>query len=169
MMQARTLVTAVMALAFSGAAASAQTASLLKEFNDWAAYSYAGSKDKVCYALSKPKQMLPTDRNHGDVFFFVSNRPSEGVSEEPSIIVGYPFKDNSSVTIDVDGKKFTLFTKGDGAWMANAAEERQLVGSMKAGSKMTVSGVSSKGTNTQYNYSLSGVTAAINAANSACK
>lgn len=166
---ARSLVPAVLAFALSGVAASAQTPTLVNQFKDWATYTYGGPKGKVCYALSKPLEMKPSDRNHGDVFFFVSTRPAEGVSNEPMVMVGYSFKDGSSVEIDVDGTKFTLFTKGDGAWVENAAQEQALVGAMKAGRQMTVSGVSSRDTQTSYSYSLSGVTAAIEAAGKACQ
>ncbi|MCK5744966.1 MAG: invasion associated locus B family protein, partial [Oricola sp.] len=38
-----------------------------------------------------------------------------------------------------------------------------LVAAMKAGAKMTVQAISARGTNTSYDYSLSGVTAALNA------
>lgn len=163
------LATAILAFALSGVAAHAQSPSLLNTFNDWAAYAHSGQKGKVCYALSKPTELSPSDRNHGDVFFFVSTRPSENVSNEPSFLVGYPFKEGSSVSADVDGNKFTMFTKGDGAWVENAAEEQRLIGAMKAGRQMKLSGVSSRNTNTSYTISLSGVTAAINAASNACR
>ncbi len=168
-MHARTLVTAFLLLAGTVSGALAQSPTLISQQQDWAAYSYAGSKGKVCYALSKPKKLEPADRNHGDVFFFVSNRPGEGVNNEPSLIVGYPFRDGSSVSVDIDGKAFTMFTKGDGAWVENAAQEASLVAAMKAGSNMTVSGTSSRGTNTRYSFSLSGVTAAIGLADKECR
>jgi len=168
-MQARTLVPALLAVVLSGAAASAQTPTLLKQHKDWAAYTHAGGGGKVCYALTKPKEALPGDRNHGDVYFFVSTRPSEGVSSEPSLLVGYPLKDKSTVSINIDGKSFNLFTKNDGAWVENAAMETQLVSAMKAGREMMVKGQSSRGTNTSYKFSLSGVTAAIATAANACK
>ncbi|MBN9674046.1 invasion associated locus B family protein [Roseibium aggregatum] len=169
MMKAKSLVLALAGLAVSSAVAFAQTPTLLKQHNDWAAYALSGGGGKVCYALTKPTQSLPGDRNHGDVFFFVTSRPAEGVSSEPSLLVGYPFKDKSSVTVDVDGKGFTLFTNNDGAWVENAATEAQLVAAMKAGREMTVNGQSSRGTRTTYKFSLSGVTAAIQSAANACK
>ncbi|WP_186387739.1 MULTISPECIES: invasion associated locus B family protein [unclassified Stappia] len=169
MMQARTLFPALLALVLTGVSAHAQTPTLVSQHNNWDAYSYGGSKGKVCYALSKPTKLSPSDRNHGDVFFFVSNRPGENVNNEPSVIVGYAFKEQSSVSVDVDGQKFTMFTKNDGAWMANATEERQLVAAMKAGRGMVVTGVSARGTQTTYDFSLSGVTAAITAADRACQ
>ncbi|MHC5655613.1 invasion associated locus B family protein [Stappia sp.] len=169
MMQARTLIPALLAVALTGASAQAQTPTLIGQNNDWDTYSYGGAKGKVCYALSKPTKLAPSDRNHGDVFFFISNRPGENVNNEPSVIVGYSFKEQSSVSVDIDGNKFTMFTKNDGAWMANPTEERQLVGAMKAGRSMVVSGVSSRGTQTTYTFSLSGVTASISAADKACQ
>lgn len=168
-MHARTLATALVLLAGTASGALAQSPTLISQQKDWAAYSYAGSKGKVCYALSKPKKLEPADRNHGDVFFFVSTRPGEGVSNEPSLIVGYPFRDGSKVSVDIDGKAFSMFTKGDGAWVENAAEENSLIAAMKAGSNMSVSGTSSRGTNTSYTFSLSGVTAAIGLASKACQ
>ena len=168
-MYARMLATAILALALTGGVANAQSPTLLNQFKDWAAYAHSGKNGKFCYALSKPTDMSPSDRNHGDVFFFVSTRPNEGVSNEPSLLVGYPFKENSSVSVDVDGQKFEMFTKGDGAWVKNAADENRLVTAMRAGRSMKVSGQSSRGTGTSYTYSLSGITAAVNAASGACK
>ncbi|SDR28293.1 hypothetical protein SAMN04515695_4087 [Pseudovibrio sp. Tun.PSC04-5.I4] len=169
-MQARILMTAIMALGISGATANAQSPALLKENKDWATYTFnTQAGGKVCYAISAPTQSLPTDRNHGEVFFFVSTRPSEGVNSEPSFIVGYPFKAGSLVTADIDGQKFTMFTKGDGAWVQNAAEEKRLVDAMKAGRAMSVFGQSTRGTQTSYKFSLSGITAAVRDASNACK
>ncbi|MBO6756787.1 MAG: hypothetical protein JJ902_10715 [Roseibium sp.] len=167
-MKAKSLGMALVGLVVASAAAFAQTPTLLKQHKDWAAYSLASGSGKVCYALTKPTQMLPADRNHGDVFFFVTSRPAEGVSSEPSLLVGYPLKDQSAVTADVDGTAFSLFTNNDGAWVDNAATEAQLVAAMKAGREMTVRGESSRGTKTTYRFSLSGVTAAINTAQQAC-
>ena len=62
---------------------------------------------------------------------------------------------------DVDGKKFSMFTKGQNAWLENPAEEAAVVAAMKAGAKMSVAAASRRGTQTSYNYSLSGVTASI--------
>ena len=76
-------------------------------------------------------------------------------------MMGYPLKEGSKVEVDVDGRKFSLFTRGNSAWVENAAEEPQLVAAMRAGSAMTVKAVSRRGTNTSYSYSLKGVTAAL--------
>ena len=67
-------------------------------------------------------------------------------------------KEGAKVVVDVDGKKYSMFSKADSAWMENAAEEPQLVAALRAGRSMTVSATSRRGTNTSYTYSLSGVT-----------
>ncbi len=114
----------------------------------------------MCYIHSAPEELIPSNLRHGEVSFFIRTSPAEGIDNEANFVVGYPFKENSTVTVDVDGQKFEMFTQGDSAWLLNAAEEPQLLAAMKAGKKMTVSGVSRRGNGTTYNYSLSGVTAA---------
>lgn len=148
--------------------ARAQDPTLLETFRDWEAYRFEANGQVTCYVLSKPKRLLPTDRNHGDVFFFITARPAENVTGEASVLVGYPFQPDSTVTVDVDGTEFKLFTKEDGAWVDSTADEQQLVAAMRAGSRMTVSGTSARGTNTTYEFSLSGVTAGTNRIANGC-
>jgi len=73
------------------------------------------------------------------------------------------------VTVDIDGKKFTMFTQGESAWLLNTAEEPQLVAAMRAGKAMKITATSRRGNPTSYEYSLSGVTAAANKIAEECK
>ena len=152
--------TAVFTMAMAGAAA-AQSPTLIEQFNAWGAYSYNGPKGKVCYILSLPTQKQPQNVKHGDIFFLISQRPGQNVSYEPQAMMGYALKEDSKVTVNVDSKNFVLFTKGESAWVENAAEESALVGAMRAGSQMSVKATSRRGTSTNYTYSLTGVTAAL--------
>ena len=95
------------------------------------------------------------------IYFFVTSRPAQDVSNEVSIIMGYPLAPESKPSATIDGTNFELFAKNDSAWVANAAEEQRLVAAMRAGVDMTIKGTSSRGTNTTDTYSLSGVTAAL--------
>jgi len=169
-MQVRTLIFTALLSASAIAPAFAQGAqpTLLKQTNDWSAFVHGAGGGKVCFALTVPKTKTPPNLNHGDVFFFISNRPGEGVKNEPSILVGYPFQENSRVTVDIDGQKFTLFTKGEGAWVENAAEEATLLAAMRKGKGMSVTGTSGRGNPTSYTFSLSGVTASISEVDKAC-
>lgn len=151
------------------AIALAQAPQPIKQHKAWGAYSYKDAKaGKICYILSIPTAKEPADRDHGDVFFLVSQKPNGGEGFEPQVEVGYPLKDDSTVTVTVDGKKFDMFVKGNNAWLKDLASEPKLVAAMQAGSRMKVTGQSRRGTITSYTYSLSGVTAALSEV-TACK
>ena len=147
--------------------ASAQTPTQIKQNKAWGAFSYQGSDGKVCYVLSIPTEKLPAELNgravdHGDVFFMLTQHPGQNVSLEPQFKTGYPMQDNSKVVLNIDGKEFSMFTRGPNAWLETPTMEPAVVSAMKAGSKMSISAVSRRGTQTSYAYSLSGVTASIN-------
>lgn len=169
MMHARTLGLAMSVVLGSATAASAQTPTLLEQFNRWTTYTYTGSAGKVCYAIAQPTKTEPSGVNRDPVYFFVTNRPKEGVRHEVSVETGYPYKEGSKTAVKIGSDNFVLFTKDESAWVENAADESRLIGAMKAGSDMTVTGTSRRGTVTTDTYSLSGVTAAINRIDAECK
>ena len=134
----------------------------IRKHKDWGAYTYNDKRaGKICYILSVPKTKEPVDRDHGDVFFLVSQKPDGSSGYEPQVEVGYPLKSGEPVVVNVDGKTFNMFTKGNNAWLENISEEPELISAMQAGRSMKVSGQSGRGTQTTYTYSLSGVTAAL--------
>lgn len=147
----------------AGVLAQSQLPERLGEYKDWGAFRYATSGGNACYALSVPLTKLPANVDHGDNFFLVTQRVNQNITFEPQVMAGYSLRDGSKVTVTIDGKEFAMFTKGNSAWLENAAQEPALVAAMKAGAKMTVNAVSARGTNTTYEYSLSGVTAALDA------
>ncbi|WP_275785804.1 invasion associated locus B family protein [Pararhizobium gei] len=150
-------------MAFAGFAgfASAQSPTRIQQFNAWGAYSYTSGSSKVCYVLSVPKEKSPANVDHGDIFFLVSQRPGQNISYEPQAMMGYPLQENSKVVVTIDNKNFSMFTKGNSAWVENAAEEPALVTAMKSGKAMSIAAKSRKGTPTSYSYSLSGISAAL--------
>ena len=157
----------LIALAFA-APAMAQSATKIGQHNAWGTYSYPTKSGKVCYVLTVPTDKEPKNLDHGDVFFFVSQRPGQNVSYEPQFIAGYELQDKSKVIVTVGNKSFSMFTRGKSAWMENAAEEPQLIASMKGGSDMTVAAKSGRGNDTKYVFSLKGVSAAL-ASIASCK
>lgn len=157
---------AVMLLA---APAFAQEPTAMGEFKDWGAYTYKNSKGRVCYIVSQPKESSPKGVNRDPVHFMVSNRPAEKVAGQVHVYIGYPFKKESTVKLSIDGNKFTLYTSGDGAWSDGSDSDRKIVKAMQAGARMTVEGVSHRGTKTVDRFSLSGVTAALGKIGNGCK
>lgn len=148
-------------LAFAGPAA-AQSATKIGQHNAWGTYSYQANNNRVCYVLTVPTDMQPPTLNHGDIYFFVSQKPGQNVSYEPQFIASYDFQSNSKVQVTVGDRSFSMFTRGKSAWMENAAEEPQLIAAMRSGADMRVQAVSGRGNNTNYVFSLRGITAALN-------
>ena len=162
------IATAVLIAVGAIGVAEAQTPNRVGTFKDWSAYAYADKKGKVCYAASQPKSQKPDGLNRDPAYFMITARPAENVKNEVSVIIGYPFKEGSKVTIDIDGQKFAMFTKEDGAWVENAAEETALLAAMKKGKAMTIAGTSRRGTVTTDAYSLSGISASLDAVTKNC-
>ena len=147
--------------ALTATAALAQKPTPIKQFKQWGAYSFTDkTRGKVCYILATPSAKQPADRDHGDVFFLVSQKP-KGDDYESQVEVGYALKDGEDVTVQISGQTFPMFTKDNNAWLKDTGEESSLVRAMRKGATMEVKGVSKKGTRTSYTYSLSGVTAAL--------
>jgi len=140
----------------------AQSATKIGQHNAWGTYSYDQNGGKVCYVLSVPLDKQPSSLNHGDIFFFVSQKPGQNISFEPQFIAGYDMQANSKVTVTIGAQSFTMFTRGKSAWMENAAQEPQFVAAMRGGSDMKVAAKSGRGNDTSYTFSLRGITAALN-------
>jgi invasion protein IalB len=148
-------------LAASGQAL-AQSATKIGQHNAWGTYSYQSGNGKVCYVLTVPTDKQPPSLNHGDIFFFVSQKPGQNVSYEPQFIASYDFQTDSKVSVSIGERSFSMFTRGKSAWMENAAEEPQLVAAMRSGADMRIKARSGRGNETSYAFSLRGITAALN-------
>lgn len=144
---------------------------LLGQYGDWGAYTATPGGRKVCFSIAKPRssQTNPAGRKRDQAYVFVSNRPTEKVRNEVSVIIGYPFKPSSDATAEVGSDKFAMYTLNDGAWIKNVAEEARMVDAMRKGSDLTVKGVSGHGTESTDQYSLKGLSQAIDRAAQECK
>jgi invasion protein IalB len=100
---------------------------------------------------------------------FISSRPAEKVTDEVSIIIGYPFKPNSEATVAIGTTSFALYTQQDGAWIKNSAEEANLIAAMRAGHNAVLKGTSAKGTRSTDVFSLKGLAEAIDRSDQECK
>ena len=148
--------------------AAAQQRSL-GTFGDWTAMVDGSSANKkLCYIGTTPKKAEGNYTTRDDVHMLVTHRPAEKVHGEISITTGYTYREGKDVEVNIDGKTFKLFTRGDNAWAYDSAADRAIVAAMKAGQKMTVRGTSRRGTVTTDTYSLSGFSAALAAIDKAC-
>ncbi len=148
----------------------------VESINDWVVYK-TESEPRECGVISKPKRTVNT--KGGKV---VTVRRSEiylaaivtGKTPELYAVAfqgGYPYKDGSHVSVKIDGKKY-IFDIGQGetegfAWPA-LEDNAEVVEAMKKGSRMIVTGTSSRGTLTEDEFSLFGVTKAMERAAALC-
>ena len=165
------IVAVLFAAAFSSTPTAAAKApkSLLNNPGSWGAFMLKEGKGKACYMAGQPKSSTPAGVKRGPIWLLITHRPYKKIKGEVGIHVGYPFKTGSTAVIDVDGKKFKLYTVADTAWVDDPKVEKKLVAAMRAGKKMVVRGTSKRGTKTTDRYSLKGFTRAHKAINRACK
>jgi hypothetical protein len=149
---------------------SAQTApTLLGAFDSWEAYKNTDTRGAVCWAVTQPLSKEPAAAKRDPIYFIVTTWPKQNITNEPSIVIGYQFKEGGQATVEVGSDKFAFFTKGDGAWLPGKPEEQRLIAAMRAGSEMTVKGFSKRGTLTTDTYSLKGVSPALDKVAEGCK
>ena len=172
MMKPRFLLFAGALLASTQWAAAQAAPTSLGTFNAWSAYVSSAADGKVCFAASQPtsSKYSRTISRRGDTYVMITTIPAQGIRNQASTIIGFPFKQNGDVAADIDGQAFKMFTNDtvpETAW-ADPAQEAGLVEAMKKGSRMTIQSTSSRGTDVSDVYSLSGVTAALAAIAKEC-
>lgn len=155
------------------AAATAGSAepTLLGQYGAWGAYAASPNGKKVCFALAKPSSSKtnPPNRPRDPAYAFISTRPAEKVTNEVSVMIGYPLKPGSEASLEVGGASYEMYTQGDGIWIKNAAEEDRMVDAMRKGADITVKGVSSRGTQSIDVFSLKGLSQALDKVAQDCR
>lgn len=143
-------------------AAAAAKPTLVGTFGDWGAYEAQGAKSKICYALAQPKQRSPASLKRDAAYIFISSRPGEGVHNEISVIMGAAVKEGGSdAKAEIGTSSFDLVTKGQNAWMKNAAQESQLIDIMKKHGRLIVKAPLAKSGQAADSYSLAGLAQAL--------
>jgi hypothetical protein len=144
---------------------------LLGQYGDWGAYTASPGGKKICFAIAKPSssETNPPNRPRNPAYMFISSRPGDKVSNEVSVIIGYPFKSSTDATLAVGSATFALYTQQDGAWIKDAAEEPRLVEALRASQSAVVRGTSTKGTRSTDIFSLKGLAQALDRSDRDCK
>lgn len=163
------------ALVASGSVVWAQEASdnRVAAKTDWSVF--VEDDPTECWSVSSPKETVntrdgrPVAVNRGDILMFVAYRPGADVAAEVSFTGGYEFREGSTVTVEIGGTSFEMFTDNDWAWPASPADDAKIITAMKRGSQAVVTGVSQRsGTTTRDTFSLLGFTAALEEAEARC-
>ena len=159
---------AIMALIMVMGQAVAEPPGALGTFGDWTAFAEGSGASKLCYAASAPVKKEGKYTNRGEAAILVTNNLGDRTFDVVSIVAGYEYKQGDDVLVQVDDKKFTLFSKSDRAWNSDATADKAMVTAMKKGKKVTVVGNSTRGSRTTDIYSLDGFGKAYDAIRKSC-
>jgi invasion protein IalB len=144
----------------------------LGTFDSWIAIELPEKSSKVCYMVARPEKSQPEGANRGDILLTITHRPAAKQRDEVSFQSGYPYKSGAPVMLEIEKKKFELFTRPDsdpdGAWSRDAAMDKALVEAMRNGNTALIKGTSSRGTETVDSFSLAGFTKAYAEIGKAC-
>ncbi len=167
----------------SGAKEEASKPSLVATFGDWNVFVGEVGKGRICYTLAQPKSREPANLTRDPGYAFISDRPSEGVRNEVSFIMGFdvsggdtaesnaeakpgekPSKSEgksktsaaSAPVALVDQTSFEMLPKGGNLWVKNAAKESALIAEMRKGAKLVLKAASLRGHQSIDTYSLGG-------------
>lgn len=164
--------TAALTVMAMGVTAQEESENRVGANTDWSVF--VEGEPKECWAVSAPKETVNTRDGRvvavqrGDILMFVTYRPASGVKGEVSFTGGYPFAEGSTVSLDIGGTKFDLFTEGEWAYPA-PADDAKIVSAMKNGAQAVIIGRSTRGTQTQDTFSLLGFTATVDDAAKRCE
>jgi hypothetical protein len=141
----------------------------LETYDDWAVYATPPGKERVCYALSKPKSRHPSNLKDIPGYLFVATRPAEKVRNEISLIMNFDLKESAEHQALVGQAQVPLVAKGRNLWVKNPAEERRVIDAMRRANDVLVKGVSAKNNATQDKYSLKGFGDALDRVQKECR
>jgi len=143
-------------------------AAAVGRFKDWAVFTEKVGGDLICYAATEAETKTPTKVNHGAVWYYVTSWKSGKATAQPSIKVGYDFKEGSSPKARVGRSSWSLFPAGREAF-AEDADDPAIVKALRKGANLVVEATSARGTRTSYKFSLNGSATAIDKAEEACR
>lgn len=138
-------------------------------YKDWFVYTNGTGADKVCYAVSTPKDKSPVKADHGDVYVMIATWANGAASEQPSFMAGYTMRDAPDPQIRIGSSKFDMFPSGNESFIEEDSDEKRLVAAMRRGADMRLSAMSERGTATEYRFSLLGVSNALDRAAKDCR
>src|SRR3954452_15499954 len=134
----------------------------------WTAYASGDKPGRICYLVGRPQKSDSAGVARKAPVAMVTHRPSESISNVVSFVEGYPLKSGSDVALEVDDKKFDLFTNDDSAWARTADLDRTIVSALANGRTATVRGTPHNGKPTTDTYSLAGFAKALAMIDEAC-
>lgn len=168
------ILASVCALVLTAGVAAAQESSTnrVDAMTDWSVFE--GASPRECWAVTTYKESVNTKDGRvvavtrGEILLMVFYRPGADVTGQVAFTGGYPFAKGSTVTMNIGGTTFDMYTEGEWAWPATVSDDSKMINAMKRGADAVVSAQSSRGTKTKDTFSLLGFTAAVEDAEKRC-
>lgn len=163
------------ALLAPAAFAQEQSTNRVAAKTDWSVF--VEDNPTQCWSVSTPKETVNSRGgrvvavNRGQTLLMVFFQPTAGANGQVTFTGGYPFAEGSTVTLEISGQSFELFTdpqEPEWAWPATTDDDAKIIAAMKSGASAIVSGRSGRGTNTKDTFSLLGFTATVEDAAKRC-
>ena len=142
----------------------------LGNFGAWYAFTQGEGADKLCYMIAAPVQSLGEIPNRGEVGLIVTHQMGGQVRDQVSVAMGFePHKSKfTKAKVDKSSNVLLRLVDGDRVWIREASVDRQLVGRMKKGDHLVVTGMSSDGVASQDTFPLDGFSSGYAAITLAC-
>ena len=80
---------------------------------------------------------------------------------EISLVMGFPTRPGQDAEAIIDKRTFALVTKDTNEWVKDPSQESAVLTAFRSGSKVVVKSTSARGTSLKDEYSLSGISAAL--------
>ena len=163
-----------LALGAAGAAVAQDTTNRVAVNEAWSVFEAANPREcwiavgEKSWTAERDGRDVTNDVNRGDIRLFVLFNPENGSNGQVVFTGGYPFEDESTVKMEISGREFVLYAKGENAWPSNAEADAQIVAAMRAGSEAVLTARSARGTVTKDSFSLLGFTASLEEAQRRC-
>ena len=151
------------------AQAQAPAAVFHGEERDWRIFTRGDGAERVCYVQSTPQESNPANTDHGDVFFLVASWANGDAIEQPSFLAGHTLRPDSPPRIRIGSDRYRMYVDGREGFVEDPDQQDDLVGDMRRGSVMRVEATHGDGTLVVYEFSLSGITAALQDARRRCR
>ncbi|MET0545450.1 MAG: invasion associated locus B family protein [Caulobacterales bacterium] len=139
----------------------------------WETLARDGPGGKICFAVAEPKEKFPASYAHGAVFFMISSWKTGGPRMQPSLSVSYALNTQIPPAGLVESSRgrspqVRFYIDGTDAFIARPDQEIQLVNAMRSGRSLRIDATSADNVRTSYEFSLSGFSAAWDAAARLC-
>lgn len=145
-----------------------QSAKQVGVYRDWTVYTATANSGPICFAVSKPVEVVPSPDGYTQAYLYLTHRPSEQIGNEINLVAGFTFAADQQVTMSIDGQTFAMFSKDDAAWLDDPGKNDGVAGAMRAGTNVEVDGTTDSGIKVKETFSLAGATAASKALDGAC-